>query len=67
MLFHTYKVFFLCEITGGAPASSIETDGVSFFREDELPEDLSTGRVTRTQLVRFFAHRRHPDWPADFD
>jgi len=43
-----------------------ETDGVAFFRADELPE-LSIGRVTPTQLQRFFEHRRHPDWPTDFD
>ncbi len=64
--FHTYKMFFQCELTGGEPAHSVETDGVGFFREDELPE-LSVMRVTPEQMVRFFQHCRHPDWPADFD
>jgi ADP-ribose pyrophosphatase YjhB (NUDIX family) len=64
--FHTYKIFFRCELTGGEPAHSLETDGVGFFREDELPE-LSVMRVTPEQIARFFEHHRHPDWPTDFD
>ena len=63
---HAYKLFFLCELTGGAPASSAETDGVGFFREHELPA-LSVMRVTHAQIARLFEHYRHPDWPADFD
>jgi len=64
--FHTYKAFFLCELMGGEAAHSIETDGVGFFRENELPE-LSIMRVTAAQIARFFEHLRHPDWPTDFD
>ena len=64
--FHSFKAFFLCEILEGAPRPSIETSEVAFFAEDALPE-LSTGRVTESQLKRMFAHTRNPDWPADFD
>ncbi len=64
--FHTYKLFFRCELVGGAPAHSIETDGVAFFPADALPE-LSVSRVTAAQIARFFEHERHPEWPADFD
>lgn len=64
--FAIYKLFFLCEMVGGEARTSDETDGVGFFREDALPE-LSLARVTPRQLVRFFAHARHPEWPADFD
>jgi hypothetical protein len=56
----------LCELIGGEPAHSVETDGVGFFREDELPE-LSVMRVTLGQIARLFQHHRHPDWPTDFD
>jgi ADP-ribose pyrophosphatase YjhB (NUDIX family) len=66
---HIWKVVFRCEPEGDAqdPAAlGPETDGVGFFPLDRLPE-LSVGRVTRTQLARFFDHRRHPDWPTDFD
>jgi ADP-ribose pyrophosphatase YjhB (NUDIX family) len=66
LLWHTYKVFFACEITGGSPMSSIETDGAEFFSIDALPE-LSTGRANTTQIRRFVEHHAHPDWPTDFD
>jgi ADP-ribose pyrophosphatase YjhB (NUDIX family) len=65
-VFHIYKLFFLCELEGGEAARSIETDGVGFFAEDELPE-LSLGRVTPEEIARFFEHLRHPEWPTDFD
>jgi ADP-ribose pyrophosphatase YjhB (NUDIX family) len=65
-VFHIYKLFFQCELTGGAPAESIETAGVGFFREGEIPP-LSLPRVTPAQIGRFFDHYRHPEWPTDFD
>jgi ADP-ribose pyrophosphatase YjhB (NUDIX family) len=64
--FHVYKLFFGCELEGGEPSASIETDGAAFFAEDDLPP-LSPGRVTPGQIARLFEHHRHPDWPADFD
>ena len=64
--FHAYKLFFLCELIGGAPAGSYETDAVDWFAEDQLPA-LSLSRVTAAQLHRFFEHHRNPQWPADFD
>lgn len=63
---HIYKLFFLCEIVGGEPAVSIETDGVDFFALDALPE-LSTGRVTRPEIERLHEHEIHRDLPTDFD
>ncbi len=68
MLQHVYKLFFLCEITGGEAAAggTTETDGVGFFAQGEIPP-LSTGRVTAAQLHRFFEHRARPDLPTDFD
>lgn len=65
-VFHVYKLFFVCKLTGGAPATSIETDGVDFFAEDNLP-DLSLPRVTESQIKRMFEHYRNPDLPTDFD
>jgi ADP-ribose pyrophosphatase YjhB (NUDIX family) len=64
--FHAYKAFFLCEIEAGEATPSIETAEVGFFREDDLPP-LSLGRVNPRQIQRFFQHRDHPEWPADFD
>jgi ADP-ribose pyrophosphatase YjhB (NUDIX family) len=46
-----YKIFFLCEITGGAPQESMETSDVGFFSLEELPP-LSTGRTTEDEIIR---------------
>ena len=63
---HIYKLFFLCELTGGAPATSAETDAVEFFPVHELPP-LSTGRVLASQIERLYQHRLDPALPTDFD
>ena len=65
--FSCYKLFFVCEITGGQAATSLETTEVGFFAEDALPADLSTERVHRRQLHRMFAHAREPGLPTEFD
>lgn len=64
--FHIYKLFFQCEPLGGEASGSIETADAAFFCEDGIPA-LSLPRVTPEQIARFFAHRRHPEWPTDFD
>jgi ADP-ribose pyrophosphatase YjhB (NUDIX family) len=64
--YHVYKVFFECDIVGGFPADSSETDGVGFFSEDALPP-LSLTRVTPAQIQRLFEHHRDPTLMADFD
>lgn len=59
--FHTYKMFILCELTGGeAMHDGMETTQVGFFAEDELPE-LSAERNTVQQVSRMFDYWRHPD------
>ena len=63
---HIYKLFFLCELTGGSAAASGETDAVGFFRVGALPE-LSTGRVLAAQIERLHQHRLDPALPTDFD
>jgi ADP-ribose pyrophosphatase YjhB (NUDIX family) len=63
---HIYKLFFLCELTGGTATISNETDAVDFFPVHCLPE-LSTGRVTRSQIERLYAHNQNRDLPTDFD
>ena len=65
-IFHAYKAFFLCEITGYEPSTNIETSDAQFFSEDKLPP-LSLPRVVESQIHRMFEHSRHPDWPTDFD
>lgn len=64
--FHIYKLFFLCEITGGEAKTSYETIAVDFFAENELPE-LSITRILPFQIARMFEHYRNPNLPTDFD
>ena len=64
--FHVYKLFFVCEITGGAARPGLETSEVGFFAEEALPE-LSPGRVIAPQIARMFAHWRNPQLPTEFD
>jgi len=63
---HTYKLFIHCQLLGGKATNSIETDGVAFFREDEIPP-LSLTRTMPGQITRMFEHHRNPDLPTDFD
>jgi ADP-ribose pyrophosphatase YjhB (NUDIX family) len=61
-----YKMFFICEITGGAARISDETSEVAFFARGELPP-LSQGRTTAAQIDRMFQHVEQSDLSADFD
>jgi ADP-ribose pyrophosphatase YjhB (NUDIX family) len=63
---YIYKLFILCELTGGSPAASIETAESGFFSRDAIPP-LSLDRVTQAQIARMFAHADDPSLPADFD
>src|SRR5256885_14875674 len=63
---HAYKLFFRCELEGGAPAASVETAAVGFYGENDLPP-LSLGRVTEAQVRRMFEHARDPSLPTDYD
>jgi ADP-ribose pyrophosphatase YjhB (NUDIX family) len=64
--FHIYKLFFLCEITGGEATESHETTGVDFFAEDAIP-NLSVSRTLPFQIARMFDHHRDRTLPTDFD
>ncbi|MCA9415078.1 MAG: NUDIX hydrolase [Candidatus Omnitrophica bacterium] len=64
--YHVYKIFFLCEITGGEAKINNEVSEVAFFGEDEIPE-LSDSRVKKEQIGRFFRHYREKDLPTEFD
>ncbi len=65
-VFHAWKLFFLCELIGGAARTSLETDGAQFFAAGSLPP-LSLGRVTPGQIVHMFEHLEQPDRPTYFD
>ena len=61
-----YKLFFVCQLTGGEARTSFETSAVDFFLPDQLPP-LSVGRTNPAQIASMFAHWRDPALPADFD
>ena len=63
---HVYKLFIRCEIRGGSARHSLETDGVGFFAEEEIPP-LSVGRVTPSQIRKMLDHQREPERATDFD
>lgn len=64
--FHVYKLFFICEITGGKAMTSYETTAVDFFDVQSIPE-LSIDRTLPFQITRMFDHARNPALPTDFD
>ena len=63
---HAYKLFFRCDLVGGAAATSDETTAVGFFAENALPP-LSLARVTERQIRRMLEHARDPSLPTDYD
>lgn len=65
--FSITKLFFVCELAGGAPATSLETSGTGWFAEADIPAELSLGRVLPRQIARMFAHWRRPELPTEFD
>jgi ADP-ribose pyrophosphatase YjhB (NUDIX family) len=65
-LFHSWKMLFVCEITGGTARTSYETTAVEFFALDQLPE-LSTGRSNAEQIQRMYQHHIDPNLPTECD
>jgi ADP-ribose pyrophosphatase YjhB (NUDIX family) len=61
-----YKLFFICELTGGSARPSDETSEVGFFPRDALPP-LSRGRTTVAQIELMFEHLESPQLPTQFD
>ncbi len=63
---YTYKALVGCELLGGAPATSHETDGVGFFERSRLPA-LDLDRTTPGQIALAYAHAADPGRATDFD
>jgi ADP-ribose pyrophosphatase YjhB (NUDIX family) len=63
---YIYKAFILCRAVGGAlQLDTTETAGVRWVPRAELPQlNLSTDRVTLSQLERLFDFAEQPDLPA---
>lgn len=58
-IFHYYKIFILCEITGGQATCGIETEAIDFFPENNLPP-LSLNRNTEEQIKMAFGYLKDP-------
>ena len=67
LAFSVAKCFFVCTLTGGASATSLETSGTGWFARANVPYDLSEGRTRRSQVLRMFDHAADPSLPADFE
>jgi ADP-ribose pyrophosphatase YjhB (NUDIX family) len=63
---HAYKLFFLCDLTGGVASHSSETDGVDFFALEALPP-LSVRRVTKRQIELMYRYEQDRSLPTSFD
>lgn len=59
LAYEVYKMFILCDLVGGEAAAGVETSGVGFFAENELPE-LSLDRNLPWQLKMMFEYLRNP-------
>lgn len=65
-LFHVYKLFVHCEITGGRLSPSEETPEVAFFDPAALPP-LSLARVTEAEIRRCLELIDSAPLSVDFD
>lgn len=63
---HIYKLFFICELTGGTPTLNIEVDAIDFFPGNALPP-LDTARVLPEDIGRAFRHLHDENLPTYFD
>ncbi len=61
-----YKLFFLCDLEGGAAAPSLETTDAGFFPLDELPP-LSLGRTLADDVTMLAGYRADPGRPVYVD
>jgi len=64
--FHVYKLFILCQLLGGEAKTSMETTGVEFVMENEIPP-LSLSRNTPEQIQFCFDARKNPNNSCQFD
>ena len=63
---YVYKAFVLCRVVGGSiQTDTTETAGVRWVHRSELTQlELSTDRVTRSQLVQMLDFASQPDLPT---
>ena len=67
LLFHAYKLVFLCQVLGGELTPSPETTDLGFYSLDSLPQPFSPHRTAPRHLDDALASLRDPALPAVFD
>jgi ADP-ribose pyrophosphatase YjhB (NUDIX family) len=67
LLFHAYKILFLCELEAGELSTSVETSESRFFALDDLPKRLSGYRTTPRHIEDAIAMYHEPSLPVRFD
>jgi ADP-ribose pyrophosphatase YjhB (NUDIX family) len=67
MALSVVRMFFVCALEGGEPATSTETSEVGWFAENDIPADLSLRRTLPHHISRMFAHWRNPALATEFD
>lgn len=63
---HIYKLFFLCELTGGEAKTNLEISDIDFFSLNQLPE-LSQGRTISSDIEMLNQHLNNPAQQTAFD
>ena len=61
------KHFVLCSLVGGEFVPNIETTGIGWFAEEELPDSLATAKNTREQISMCFRANEAEHWVTQFD
>ncbi|MBP7275099.1 MAG: NUDIX hydrolase [Kiritimatiellae bacterium] len=64
--YHVFKIFFLCELTGGEPRPNLESSECGFFDVNELPE-LSLARTLESEVRTLYEMVQTGDTEARFD
>jgi ADP-ribose pyrophosphatase YjhB (NUDIX family) len=67
VIFHAYKLVFLCELLGGEAHPSVETSEVAFFEHGDIPGVLSGERTRPRHIQDAFAALANPLTPTIFD
>ena len=65
--FSVVRMFFVCALEGGSPATGLETSEIGWFAEADIPDDLSLQRTLPHHISRMFAHWREPALATEFD
>lgn len=63
---YAYKIFILCELTGGTFTETFDILDKGFFKQDELPP-LSEERILKSQIDMMFEYKNNPEKWAHAD